>query len=282
MDPHNTWSYLASSPTNGSLALSAVSSPGTIADERSPENQAAGLQYPHIPQVLRVGVIELARGSLSFVCQEVILTIIVIQAHNQQVRETALLSMQVQEQNQLLWSIYNMVRNQTQASTTSDTHQNTSSEVQQQSSPNSDGSFHTPRSQPEPDHVSPSGEQECSPSVTERRQDQDGRTESMRSRPRPGAQQRSTTDWWRLPQLTRCRYTICAIRRELLVPGFTPPVNIIPLTTRLFFAIASPYAMEQVRELIAAVWRQDNYPPFRCPATTEGAFRSLDKFEESR
>jgi hypothetical protein len=175
MDPHNTWSYLASSPTNGSLALSAVSSPGTIADERSPENQAAGYQYLHIPQDLRMGVIELARGSLSFVCQQVILTIIVIQAHNQQVREMTLLSMQVKEQNQVLWSIYDMVRNQTQASITSDTQQNTSPDVQQQSSPSSDGSFHIPRSQPEPDYVSPSGEQESSPSVTERRQGQDGR-----------------------------------------------------------------------------------------------------------
>jgi hypothetical protein len=145
---------------------------------------------------------------------------------------------------QQLWLIYDMVRNQTQASTTSDTHQNTSSEVQQQSRPNSDGSFHTPRSQPGPDHVSPSGEQESSPSMTERRQGQDGHTESMRARRRPGAQQRSTTDWWRLPQLTRCRYTICVVRRELSVPGFTPPVNIIPLITRLFFAIASPYATE--------------------------------------
>jgi hypothetical protein len=212
MDPHHTWSYLASLPTDGSLTISTGSSPATIADERSSEIQATGLPYLYSPQDLRVVVIELTKESLSFVCHEVILTIIVTQAHNQQVREMALLSMQVQKQNQLLWSIYDMVRNKTQASTTSDTHQDTSSEVQQQSSPSSDGSFHTPRSQPEPDHVSPSREQEPGPSVTEGGQGQDGRTESMRGYRRPRGQQRSTTDWRRLPQLTRCRYTICGIQ----------------------------------------------------------------------
>jgi hypothetical protein len=67
-------------------------------------------------------------------------------------------------------------------------HQNTSLEVQQQLSPNNDGSFHTPRSQPDPNHVSLSGEQESSPSVTKRQQGQDRCTKSMRARRRPGAQ----------------------------------------------------------------------------------------------
>jgi hypothetical protein len=110
MDPRNSWSYLASSPADGSLTISTGSSPATIADERSSDIQATGLPYLYSPQDLRVVVIELTKESLSFVCHEVILTIIVTQAHNQQVRETALLSMQVQKQNQLLWSIYDMVR----------------------------------------------------------------------------------------------------------------------------------------------------------------------------
>lgn len=266
MDPHNTWSYLASLPTDGSLTLSTMSSPSTIADERSPENQAAGLQYLHFPQDLRIGINEL------------------IMAHNQHVRETALLSMQVRNQSQLLWSIFNLLRNQTHASTISDTHQDSSSEVQQQSSPSShsDGSFHTPRSQPEPDHVSPSREQESGPSVTERRQGQVGRTESMRARRRPTGQQRSTTDWRRLPQLTRCRYTICGIQRELSAPCMTSRMDIISLTTRLFFTIASPCAMEQVREFLAAMRGQDNCLAFRRSATLKEAFLSLDKFAKSR
>jgi hypothetical protein len=82
MDSHNTWSYSASLPPNGSLTLSIVSSPATVADECSSENQAAGLQYLHIPQDLRIGVNELITESLLSVCHEVILTIIVTQAHN--------------------------------------------------------------------------------------------------------------------------------------------------------------------------------------------------------
>jgi hypothetical protein len=213
MDSHNTWSYSASLLPNSSLTLSTVSSPATVADECSSENQAARLQYLHIPQDLHIGVNELITESPLSVCHEVILTIIVTQAHNQHVRETALLSMQVQHQNQLLWSIFNILRNQTQASTISDKPRDSSSKVQQQSSPSShsNGSFHTPRSQPESDHVSPSREQEPSPSVTEGGQGQDGCTESMRGYHRPRGQQRSTTDWRRLPQLTRCRYTIYGI-----------------------------------------------------------------------
>jgi hypothetical protein len=77
MDPHHTWSYLASLPTDGSLTISTGSSPATIADERSSEIQATGLPYLYSPQDLRVVVIELTKESLSFVFHEVILTIIV-------------------------------------------------------------------------------------------------------------------------------------------------------------------------------------------------------------
>jgi hypothetical protein len=108
-----------------------VSSPATIADECLSENQAARLQYLHIPQDLHIGVNKLITESLLSIYHEVILTIIVTQAHNQHVREMALLSMQVQHQNQLLWLIFNMLRNQTQASIISDKPRDSSSKVQQ-------------------------------------------------------------------------------------------------------------------------------------------------------
>jgi hypothetical protein len=59
-------------------------------------------------------------------------------------------------------------------------------------------------------------------------------------------------------------------------------MDMIPLTTRLFFTIASPCAMEQVREFLDALRGQDNCLAFRRPATIKEAFMSLDKFATSR
>ncbi|PYH76422.1 hypothetical protein BO82DRAFT_436643 [Aspergillus uvarum CBS 121591] len=93
-------------------------------------------------------------------------------------------------------------------------------------------------------------------------------------RRRTNARIRDVQSWTNLPRQMHCRDSVKDIRRFLGSFGSTNRHD-LNLTTRLFFAVGSPYAILQLRDIFKALKRNDALLPFSKPSTLKTAVQAI-------
>ncbi|KAK9578586.1 hypothetical protein V6Z92_009259 [Aspergillus fumigatus] len=99
------------------------------------------------------------------------------------------------------------------------------------------------------------------------------RSEGARSQPR---RLRQKPDWTKLPRIMRCKYSVSRIQKILAACASGGRTDKL-VTARLFFAVASPFAMAQLQELLTAMRRNENSLPFPEVGSINGVMDALDR-----
>lgn len=103
------------------------------------------------------------------------------------------------------------------------------------------------------------------------------RSERARSRPR---RPRQKPDWTKLPRIMGCKYSVSRIQKLLTASASGCRTDRL-MTTRLFFAVASPFAMAQLQELLTAMRRNENALPFPEVGSIDDVMYALDRSDGS-
>lgn len=103
------------------------------------------------------------------------------------------------------------------------------------------------------------------------------RSEGARSQPR---RLRQKPDWTKLPRIMRCKYSVSRIQKILAACASGGRTDKL-VTARLFFAVASPFAMAQLQELLTAMRRNENSLPFPEVGSINGVMDALDRSDGS-
>ncbi|KAL5333677.1 hypothetical protein BJX70DRAFT_48751 [Aspergillus crustosus] len=93
------------------------------------------------------------------------------------------------------------------------------------------------------------------------------------ARPQP-RRSRSKPDWTKWPRIMGCKYSVSNIRRNLTGSASECGTDKL-LTTRLFFAIASPLAMAQLQELLGSMRQNNSILPIPEIHSFDGALNAL-------